>query len=312
MDIHQCPRCLRPVYPESLSCAVCGQDHFTDPLADEVLGTGPACANRDDIGCSWIAEPGSGWCLSCAMTEVVPDRSIEQNVTLWAEAEAAKRWALMGLIRIGWFRTPDDPRPVFRFLSEQVGQRRQMVMMGHATGVITLNVMEADPAVAIDRQQDFDEPIRSMVGHVRHELAHFLFDRLAAMDAGFLDGFRAAFGDERADYGAALDAHYADGPAPGWADVHISRYAAAHPHEDWAETAAHVMHMRDLSHSGAALGMGLRGHSHFDRAQHAGLVLNHMCRSLGQPEPYPLIVSPRVRAKLEWAEDRLVRDPSII
>ncbi len=312
MRIYDCPNCQRPVYPESRSCVACGQALFIDPVKDLLLPEGPPCANREVIGCSWIAEEESGYCLSCAMTEVVPDRSIPRNVALWAEAEAAKRWALLGLLRIGWFQTPDAPRPVFHFLSERVGGRRQRVVMGHAAGVITLNVAEADPAVAMDRQQDFDEPLRTMVGHVRHEMAHFLLDQLMADVPGFADPFRAVFGDERADYGAALKRHYAEGPPDGWEDAFISEYATAHPHEDWAETAAHVLHMRDLSHSGAALGMGLKGHSHFDRAQHAGLVLNHMCRSLGQLEPYPLIISPKVRDKLDHAEGWLVRDARVI
>ncbi|MBY8974847.1 putative zinc-binding metallopeptidase [Rhodobacteraceae bacterium NNCM2] len=312
MRVHHCPTCQRPAYPESIIC-ICSQPHFLDPIADELLGEAVPCANRDQIGCSWTAEPGGPLCLSCDMTEITPDQRVHENIPLWSETEAAKRWALLGLIRIGWFRTPDDPRPEFLILSEQIaGRRRKNVMMGHASGVITLNIMEADPAIAIDRQQDFDEPLRTMVGHVRHEMAHFLFDRLVATQPDFQAKFRELFGDESADYGAALEKHYETGPAPGWEENYISEYATAHPHEDWAETAAHVLHMRDLSHSGAALGIGLRGHTHFDRAQHAGIVLNHLCRSLGQPDPYPLIISTKVREKLEFAEDYLVRDPKVI
>ena len=51
----------------------------------------------------------------------------------------------------------------------------------------------------------------------------------------WLEPFRQKFGDERADYAAALGRHHAQGAPPGWADNHVTAYASAHPAEDWAE-----------------------------------------------------------------------------
>ena len=85
-----------------------------------------------------------------------------------------------------------------------------------------------------------------MLGHLRHESGHFYWDRLI-LGRGRVEAFRAMFGDERADYGPALDAYYAaGGAAAGWQASHVSAYATSHPWEDWAETWAHYLHMVDL------------------------------------------------------------------
>lgn len=64
-------------------------------------------------------------------------------------------------------------------------------------------------------------------------------------DSPELDGFRAAFGDERADYAAALKAHYQKRPSETDLERYISHYAASHPWEDFAETFAHYLHLLD-------------------------------------------------------------------
>ena len=48
--------------------------------------------------------------------------------------------------------------------------------------------------------------------------------------------YRALFGDERADYAAALRANYERGPPPDWAKQYISSYASTHP---WAHESPH-------------------------------------------------------------------------
>jgi len=70
-----------------------------------------------------------------------------------------------------------------------------------------------------------------------------------------VDEFRALFGDEQTDYGAALTRHYTEEPPAGWADRHVSAYATMHPWEDWAETFAHYLHIRDTLQTAAAFRM---------------------------------------------------------
>lgn len=84
----------------------------------------------------------------------------------------------------------------------------------------------------------------SLLGHFRHEIGHYYWDRLV-WNTAWLEPFRELFGDECADYTAALKANYENGPPPDWADRHISSYASTHPWEDWAETWAHYLHIVD-------------------------------------------------------------------
>ena len=130
------------------------------------------------------------------MTVLAPDTSIPNSIPYWAQTEAAKRWTLDNLGRWNWFR-PEDPgtRPGFHMLAESPSP----VAMGHADGVVTISVAEADEVVRTTRRQALQEPYRTMMGHMRHEIAHMLWWRLS-LRADFLDAFRSMFGDERRDY----------------------------------------------------------------------------------------------------------------
>jgi hypothetical protein len=253
------------------------------------------------------------------MTETVPDLRAPDNLPLWERSEQAKRWVLANLMRWGWFTGADaGPRPVFRMLSEQTASGRTRVSMGHDDGAITINVTEASEPVLAERQAQFGELYRTMIGHMRHEIAHFLFLRLAE-DPAFLSGFRALFGDERADYGAALKAHYESPKDPG--EAHVTPYATAHPHEDWAESLAHLLHLTDLLDSAAATGLALPGgppegydayaeaetEALLTRAIDLSIAVNHVNRALDLPDLYPFVLTPAVREKLGFAHAALRR-----
>ena len=66
------------------------------------------------------------------------------------------------------------------------------------------------------------------------------------------------FGDERADYGEALQKHYGKGLRPIGTQQFVSAYASMHPWEDWAETWAHYLHMTDTLETAAAAGLSLQ------------------------------------------------------
>src|SRR5262245_16638109 len=142
--------------------------------------------------------------------------------------------------------------------------------------------------------------------------------------AGCWSRFRMLFGDERADYAAALKANYDDGPPAGWVDRYISSYASTHPWEDWAETWAHYLHIVDSL--GTAFGFGFDADElesliqPFERdalyaPDAAGaerflsllnswiemtMVLNELARSMGQPDFYPFVMSKPVVGKLQF------------
>lgn len=313
MQVFHCPSCSATVFFHNTACT-CGQPVTFDPDTQTMQNDLPFCSNRDDIGCNWKAEDG-GLCRSCAMTETVPDLREPENMPLWEWSEHAKRWVLANLIRWGWFTASDEgARPVFRMLSEQTASGSTDVVMGHADGIITINVTEASDAVLAQRQEQFGELYRTMIGHIRHEVAHFLFLRLSA-DEAFLKAFRDRFGDERADYGKALQQHYKAPQPPG--ETHITAYATAHPHEDWAETIAHLLHLTDLLDSTASSGLSLpegppAGYDAYAETDTERLLtwavaitiaVNHVNRALDLPDLYPFVLTPAVREKLAVAHD---------
>jgi hypothetical protein len=142
-------------------------------------------------------------------------------------------------------------------------------MTGHADGVITLDLREVDDVHREQMRDQLNEPYRTVLGHFRHEIGHFYQPSLMA---GHEDEVRARFGDERADYQAALDRHYADGAPEGWEESFVSAYATMHPWEDWAETWAHGLHMCDTLETAdnAALSSRTVGAQH-DPAEFVGI-----------------------------------------
>jgi hypothetical protein len=193
-------------------------------------------------------------------------------------------------------------------------------MTGHAQGLITINLAEADDAERERRRQDMDEPYRTLLGHFRHEVGHYYWERLVR-SGRWLEPFRANFGDERRDDGASLAAHHADGPPAGWQEHFVSAYASAHPWEDWAETWAHYLHLVDTLETAQAFHLRVRpaagadptlamsadfdpyATTDFDTLIGAWLPLtyavNGLNRSMGQPDLYPFSLAPAVVAKLQ-------------
>ncbi|MGI3168323.1 zinc-binding metallopeptidase family protein [Pseudooceanicola sp. C21-150M6] len=316
MRIFQCPACGQRLYFENSVCGACGAEVSYDPERRDMVAGGAGCTNRGEIGCNWVAE-ARGLCRSCGMTETVPDLRAAENRDLWAWTEASKRWLLANLSEWGWFMARDaGARPLFRLLSEKTAAGAENVVMGHADGVITINVSEAGEAEVTRRREELGELYRTMLGHMRHEMAHFLFLRLAE-DAEFLPAFRALFGDERADYGDALKRHYA---RPGQAGSHyVTSYASAHPHEDWAETTAHLLHLIDLLDSAQAVGLTLgavpayavRETEHLIRqAIDVSIAANHVNRAMEVPDLYPFVLGQGVAEKMAFVHGWLRRGVS--
>lgn len=311
MRLFACPACGGTLWFDNLACS-CGAALAYDPgRAAFVTGAAP-CANRETIACNWVAADGAGsLCRSCAMTVTVPGPRDDPGAPLWREAERAKRWALAGIARWGWFTAADPgPLPRFRLLVED----GRGVVTGHAGGVITIDLDEADAATRAWRRDSLGEALRTVVGHFRHEMGHFVFARLAGRD-GFLGEVRAAMGDERAEYGAALARHYEVAPLRGWERTHVTPYAASHPSEDWAETFAHLLHLAAIADSARAAGLSVQHGEGWDaaawdpyrepdcarlveRAGALGLALNHVNRAMGLEDIYPFVLPGAVRTKL--------------
>ena len=150
------------------------------------------------------------FCLSCRLNELIPDLSAPQNIERWYKLEMAKRRILYTILRL---RLPIDgtgnrPSLRFKFVADVPGQ--PSILTGYANGLITINAIEADDAERERRRVNLHEPYRTLLGHLRHEIAHYYWDRLIA-NSQWLQGFRNLFGDETADYAAALENHYNNG-----------------------------------------------------------------------------------------------------
>lgn len=337
MKVFSCGNCGSAAYFDNTACLACGASLRFDPDRFEMValpldGEGPrVCANAAHGACNWLLtdEDGGDFCRACRHNRTVPDLSRPADLDNWRRIEAAKRHLFYSLLRWGLPVPGQGQHPeglAFDFLAdaEQPDGSVRPVLTGHAGGLITLNVAEGDDAERERRRTAMGEPYRTLLGHFRHEIGHFYWDRLVR-DGGRLDRFRAVFGDDRTDYGAALQRHYAEGPAPGWAEAHISAYASAHPWEDFAETWAHYLHIADTLETAAAFGMavrrpdGLAADRVFDPYGETDaavltaawvpltVAINAVNRSMGQPDLYPFVLSAPVAGKLQFIAD-LVHD----
>ena len=147
-----------------------------------------------------------------------------------------------------------DPRRTLRFAyrSKTAGDR---AVIGHRGGEITLDLDEADPARQEHIRATLGEHYRTPLGHIRHELGHYVWLRLVACDPSGSASSASLFGDERVDYVGRPRRHYSRIDDGTWRDGHVSFYASAHPWEDFAESWAQVMHVHDVVETGAAWGV---------------------------------------------------------
>lgn len=269
------------------------------------------CANADVANCNWLVDQPGELCGSCALTRTRPADGDGDAMAAFARAEAAKRRLVYQLDDFGL--TTDGV--VFDLLSSA----HEPVITGHADGVVTIDLAEGDDAHREARRVQLAEPYRTMLGHLRHETGHWYWTVLVQSDP---EPFRALFGDERADYAEALQKHYAAPAAAGWEERYVSSYATAHPWEDWAESFAHYLHIRDTLQTAAAYGVLVRGPDaaaapdaplaatpREDPSGFAEIVgtwlpltyaLNAVNRSMGKDDLYPFVLSPTVVEKLEF------------
>ncbi len=342
MQLFSCV-CESVVFFENTECIDCRRTLGFDPFELRMLGldsVSPAelssphsgkryakCANWVDYdACNWLVPQGnnSRYCEACRLNEIVPDLQNSEHLELWKRMEAAKRRLLYTLLSLGLRVTAktDDPNGLaFRFLADsRLGRQPEgkSVTTGHARGVITINLAEADDIERAQAQERLGEAYRTLLGHFRHESGHYYWDQLVR-NSPRLEQVREVFGDERADYKLALQQNYATGPAEGYEERYVSAYAASHPWEDWAETWAHYLHLIDSLET--AHSFGIKTHVHArklvepepgvlssDAQGFAGvlqswiwlsLAMNSLNRSMGMRDSYPFVLSAAVIRKLE-------------
>jgi hypothetical protein len=270
------------------------------------------CLNLNLSGCNWIPETAGEMCFACSLTRTRPADGDLVGLRQYHRAEQAKRRLLYELDTL---RLPVERR------DEQTGRGvafdllssvSESVVTGHEDGLITLDLAEGDTLHRERVRIDLGEAYRTLLGHFRHEIGHYYWQVL--VEGQDDDGFRALFGDERASYQEAVDRHYSSGRPAGWEDSFVSPYATMHPWEDFAETFAHVLHIRDGLETAHAFGLTLDPNLDVRRFGDVvggtwlplSFALNQMSRSLGREDLYPFVLAPRVVEKLEHV-DSLIR-----
>ncbi len=198
------------------------------------------CRNFTETNiCNWTISEGHGpeYCASCELTEVIPNLSVPEFRSRWFQLESAKRRLLYSLDLLGlpYRRSTNaaDPPLSFRFLDPSGSNHP--VTTGHANGCITISLIEADDVEREKARVAFNEPQRTLLGHLRHEIGHYYWEVLVREKDE--ERFRTLFGDERSPaYPEAQQRYYDQGPLPNWESDFISAYATMHPWEDFAES----------------------------------------------------------------------------
>lgn len=338
MERLHCPNCGNEVFFDSLRCVRCkteltvelGTSGTLSILDAAAAGT---CAMREPWRCNWLPNPPGNpeWrCDSCLIVDpgshaanrlLVPflaaqRRGLAQLTMLGVDWSAPPQATDGGTGATGATKVAADPShpPLqFTYRSRSAGDP---ATIGHLGGLITLDLDEADPAHGEQVRATLGEHYRTPLGHIRHELGHYVWLRYVANDADRLARFRAVFGDETADYASAIDRHYGRVDDGSWRKDYVSFYASAHPWEDFAESWAQVMHIHDVVSTGAAWGVVDARVDEFDPRQWlsaavlASLAANELARAMGMRDLYPFALSTGARRRIEAAWDLVHPTPA--
>lgn len=353
MKLFSCSSCHQIVYFENSECLNCGHALAYVADIDEMTALEPAkkappgnfvalapalrklfrkgrvrmCGNHlDHQACNWALREDDPHrlCEACRLNEVIPDLSEPDARTAWIKIEQAKRRLIYQLLTLG---LPVEPRNeaasglAFAFKKDVTGEEK--VMIGQESGLVTLNIAEADSPFREKMRRSLGESYRTLLGHFRHESGHYYFERLVQGSKREAT-FRELFGDERASYEQALEIHYRDGAPANWPTKYVSSYSTMHPHEDWAESWAHYLHMRDTLETARTFGIRLRSKVarssknlevaikdvHFDDFDELSktwvpltVALNSLNRSMGLPDLYPFVLPAPALQKIRFVDE---------
>ena len=274
MKIFQCGHCNHPLFFESNVCENCGHicgyrdldrkmltfDSTGDSLISDREGIAyKYCKNHQYGVCNWllVKDDVNDFCSACQLNRTIPNLTDGKNFPKWKNLEIAKHRLIYQLQKLGLLlpsKLRDDQGLCFDFIAKHNNPK---IMTGHANGVITILLKEADSVLREQMRMLMLEPYRTLIGHLRHEVGHYFWDRLVFNNEDVLTAFRGLFGDERRSYGEALKMYYKHGAPADWQMSYISKYATSHPWEDWAETWAHYLHIMDMVETAHFFGLNM-------------------------------------------------------
>jgi hypothetical protein len=300
------------------------------------------CTKAASLGCNWLVPEEQefgvqrGRCLPDSLIRREPDADDTIAVEKLVSTATALRRLAYQLIDLG---LPVDPfwtregGLAFDLMSSY--SHRERVKIGHAGGVITIDLVESLDAYRESQRVRLGEAYRTMLGHFRHEVGHYYQSILVESGPGvarYLDECRTIFGDERADYQAEMARHYRFGAPADWSQSYISEYATMHPWEDFAECFAHYLHITDTIDTARESGLVVLADrvrfsiprdiiplASYDDApierllydwKWLSLFFNRVSTSMGRNPLYPFDIPAPVTRKLGFVH-KLIRDTAL-
>ena len=326
--------CGAEIFFENQHCGKCGRTLGFDFHSNKIIpieyqgqeyyvskagGSYRLCGNWIDFNTrNWLVprENPHRLCFACRFNRTIPDQTKSgigppKNFFRWYRLEEAKRrlfYTLLGMkfrLISGW----DDKENglLFDFMEDQEseGQIVNSVTTGYLAGIITINSKEADDVERVQARSVLNERQRTIVGHFRHELGHYCWDKIFCHlpVAAF---FENVFGEANLNYQDSIDQYYKKGPPKNWHDGFISAYASSHPSEDWAETWNHFLLIYDCLETAYEFGLTSAYPSITDLSssvlmwRELAVTLNQLNRSIGLNDAYPFIITRRVEEKLRY------------
>ncbi|PXW30949.1 UNVERIFIED_CONTAM: hypothetical protein DES50_10679 [Williamsia faeni] len=274
--------------------------------------------------CNWLVadDSGSGQCFAGSFIRARPAGDDTLALERLAQTAKSLRRLLYQLIEL---ELPVEPyyRQGRGLAFDLISSRTSgtPVVIGHANGVITIDLAESLDEHRESLRVRLGEPYRTMLGHFRHEVGHY-YQSILVENGRMIDECRELFGDERASYTDALDRHYKFGAPEGWEQSYISEYATMHPWEDFAECFAHYLHISDTLDTAAESGLVVQAErvrwnltaDVVPRSNYAGSTIesvladwqvlagafNRINQSMGKGDLYPFTISEPVVRKLEF------------
>ena len=201
MKLFQCTNCKNTVVFENNKCLNCSFKLGYSSYYNKIVSLDPSvgswqveeldgktyeyCENYNHKVCNWLVDVSRGrkFCLACTLNRTIPHLLDDDNLEKWKHIEIAKHRLVYQLLR---FRLPvvrktKDAKDGFCFdflAKDDLPEESKDLKTGHANGVITLLISEADPVVREQIKQQMAERYRTLLGHFRHEVGHYFWDLL--------------------------------------------------------------------------------------------------------------------------------------
>ena len=321
MKAYTCRVCGNALYFENSVCVSCGTPLGYSRDERDIVPVDAAgvyvdadglvwhvCRNLNLSGCTWLAPLEGGQCFSCDLTRTRPSDDDAPGLRNFPVAERAKRQLLRELDALGFTVVGKDVDRENGLAFDLLSSTLSPVMIAHDDGIVTIDLAEGDDSHRERIRRQLDEPYRTMLGHFRHEVGHYMEWQLVERHPDVLARARELFGDETIDYAASAQRHYDQGPPANWHEDYISAYATMHPYEDFAETWAHYLHICDTIETAVAYGLlpatDIVGRDFRDLVEAVWIplstALNLVNRSMGANDLYPFVLPPHVVDKLEF------------